>query len=186
MRLYVGLVHFPVINRNRQRIASAITTLDLHDIARLARTYDIKRFFVITPLEDQRRLAERVRWHWTEGHGARYNRDRKAAIELVKTVPSLGKALNSVEEAEGETPLCIATDASRQEDRSISYGEARGIIEQGRVVVLIFGTAWGLDRSVIDRADRVLDTIAGRTAYNPLSVRSAVAIILDRLTGTYE
>ena len=58
MRLYVGLVHYPVYNRNRQRIASAITTLDLHDIARLARTYDIRRFFVITPLEDQQRLAE--------------------------------------------------------------------------------------------------------------------------------
>jgi hypothetical protein len=186
MRLYVGLVHYPVYNRNRQRIASAITTLDLHDIARLARTYDIRRFFVITPLEDQQRLAERVRRHWTEGHGARYNRDRKEAIELVNIVPSLEQAISSIEESEGETPLSIATDASRRKDSSISYKEARGIIEQGRVVVLIFGTAWGLDGSVITRADKVLDPIVGGTDYNHLSVRSAVAIILDRLAGTYE
>jgi hypothetical protein len=185
MRLYVGLVHYPVYNRNRQKIASAITTLDLHDIARLARTYGVRRFFAITPLEDQQRLAERVRLHWTEGYGARYNRDRKEAIELVTIVPSLEQAIGSIEEWEGETPLSIATDAARRKERSVSYREARGIIEQGRVVILLFGTAWGLDASVIARADRVLDPIFGRTAYNHLSVRSAVAIILDRLAGTY-
>ncbi|HIJ20597.1 MAG TPA: RNA methyltransferase, partial [Deltaproteobacteria bacterium] len=36
MRLYTGLIHFPVYNRNSQKIASSITTLDIHDLARLA------------------------------------------------------------------------------------------------------------------------------------------------------
>ena len=50
MRLYIGLVHYPVYNKNRLRIASAITNFDLHDLSRAARTYGVKKFYVITPL----------------------------------------------------------------------------------------------------------------------------------------
>lgn len=183
MRLYIGLVHYPVYNKNYQRIASAISTLDLHDIARVARTYDVKRFFVINPLEDQQALVERVRTHWTRGYGANYNRDRKEAIELVEIAPSLERAVDVIAELEGAAPLLIATDASRQKERSISYSRARGIIQDGKIVILIFGTGWGLDKEVIGLVDYVLDPISGRTGYNHLSVRSAAAIILDRLAG---
>ena len=183
MRLYIGLVHFPVYNKNQKKIASAITTLDLHDIARLARTYDAKRFFVITPLDDQQALAQRVRNHWTNGYGAKYNHHRKQAIELMEIVPSLARARQAIETREGEAPLVIATDASRQKDRSIGYERARCVVQDDTVVFLIFGTAWGLDKTVMDEADHVLHPIVGRTDYNHLSVRTAVAIILDRLAG---
>jgi len=183
MRLYIGLVHYPVYNKNHKTIASAITTLDLHDMARLARTYDVKRFFVITPLEDQQMLAERVRSHWINGYGAKYNRLRKEAIELVTLVSSLEGAVDAIAEVEGGPPLLIATDASRQKDRSISYEKARNSIQDGQVVILVFGTAWGLDKVIINRADYVLDPIFGRASYNHLSVRTAAAITLDRLVG---
>ena len=183
MRLYIGLVHFPVYNKNHQRIASAITTVDLHDISRSGRTYAVKGFFVITPLYDQQILAERIRSHWTEGFGAQYNLYRKEAIQLVEIVPSLQRAIDVIEQREGERPLAIATDASKQEERSISYAQLRCMVQDGRVVILIFGTAWGLDQELLNRADYVLDPISGRTGYNHLSVRSAAAIILDRLTG---
>lgn len=185
MHLYIGLVHYPVYNKNRQRIASAVTTVDLHDLARLARTYDVKKFFVITPLEDQQTLAERVQRHWTKGYGARYNRHRKEAIELVEVVSSLERAIEVVAEREEEVPLLIATDASRQKGRSISFQRARDIIQDERAVILIFGTGWGLNEEVIASADYVLDPISGRTDYNHLSVRTAAAIILDRLAGRY-
>ena len=86
---------------------------------------------------------------------------------------------------EDDEPLLIATDASKQETRSMAYTRAREIINSERVVNLIFGTAWGLDSEVIKRADYVLDPIEGSTGYNHLSVRTAVAIILDRLTGSH-
>ena len=181
MRLYIGLVHFPVMNKKKEIIASAITTLDLHDIARLARTYDVKGFFVITPLDDQRELAERVIGHWTRGYGSVYNRHRKEAIELVSVVPSLERAVDKALEIEGETPLLIATDASKQENRSISFEQTRAIIEQDRSVLLLFGTAWGLERTFMAVADHVLEPIEGKSDYNHLSVRAAAAIILDRL-----
>jgi hypothetical protein len=185
MRLYIGLVHFPVYNKNYHRIASAVTTVDLHDIARLARTYDISKFFVITPLDDQRKLAERVQRHWTNGYGAKYNEHRKEALEVVLIVSSLERAVNEITEMEEAAPLLIATDAVRHEGQAISYEEARGIIQDETVVLLIFGTAWGLDEAILKQADYVLDPISGRTNYNHLSVRSAAAIILDRLVGRY-
>ncbi|MBW1901687.1 MAG: RNA methyltransferase [Deltaproteobacteria bacterium] len=185
MRLYIGLIHFPVYNKNYQKIASAITTFDLHDIARLARTYDVRKFFVITPLDDQRALVERVQRHWTEGYGAGYNRHRKEAIELIAVKPSLERATDSIADLEGEAPLLIATDASRQKGRSASYERVKDIIQNGKTVFLLFGTAWGLDKTILDRADYVLDPIMGRAGYQHLSVRTAAAIILDRLAGNF-
>jgi len=183
MRLYIGLVHYPVYNKNYQRIASAVTTFDLHDLSRLARTYDVRQYFVITPLDDQKELVERVQRHWTEGWGAEYNQNRKEAIELVSVSPSLEKAADSIADLEGEVPLLVATDASKQKERSISYEKAREIIRQERVVFLLFGTAWGLDKTVLDHVDYILDPITGRTGYQHLSVRAAAAIIMDRLAG---
>ena len=45
----------------------------------------------------------------------------------------------------------------------------------------MFGTGWGLAPEVIDRCDDLLEPILGVGDYNHLSVRSAAAIILDRL-----
>jgi len=95
----------------------------------------------------------------------------------------LGGAVDAITEMEGELPVLIATDASSQKDRNISYQKARDLILSGRAVILIFGTAWGLDKVLINRADYVLDPILGRANYNHLSVRTAAAIILDRLVG---
>jgi len=183
MRLYIGLVHYPVYNKNRLRIASAITNLDIHDLSRAARTYGVKGFYVITPLLDQQELAGRILEHWKVGYGASYNPCRKEALELVRVCPGLDDAVGDVTELEGEDPLLIATDASRQGDRTLSYSAARGLVRSSRVILLLFGTAWGLDQEVLERVDHVLDPIDGHTPYNHLSVRSAAAIILDRLAG---
>jgi hypothetical protein len=56
------------------------------------------------------------------------------------------------------------------------------IKEERRSFFLLFGTGWGLTQEVKERADYVLAPIEGR-GYNHLSVRSAAAIILDRLLG---
>lgn len=179
-RLYLGLVHYPVYNKNGDTIASAITTLDLHDLARLCRTYGLKRFFVITPLTDQQELARRVIRHWTEGYGARYNRDRKEAVEQIAVVPDIDAAAEAVRIAEGEAPRLVATDAAPG-DGTLGFGEARETLGRDRPVMLLLGTAWGLHREVLGRADHVLEPIRGTGRYNHLSVRTAGAIILDRL-----
>jgi hypothetical protein len=181
MHLYVGLVHYPVYNRNRETIASAVTTVDLHDIARVARTYGAKRYFIITPLRDQQQLVARVVKHWTQGFGAVYNNDRKEALGLIRTEDSLEKANESITRREGAPPLLIATDAKGQSEHPLTYGHARRLMSSDRPIHLIFGTAWGLEDSVLSGSHYVLEPIKGATGYRHLSVRCAVAIILDRL-----
>ena len=45
--IYVGLVHYPVYNRNEEVVATSVTNFDIHDISRTCRTYDIKKYFII-------------------------------------------------------------------------------------------------------------------------------------------
>ncbi|MFC1869481.1 RNA methyltransferase [Thermodesulfobacteriota bacterium] len=186
MRLYIGLLHYPVYNKNDQKIASSITNFDLHDLARLARTYSVKRFFVITPLDDQQDLAERILTHWTKGYGARYNNLRKEAIEVVSITSSLDGTISEIRKVEEEEPILIATDASKQAEKAITYPGTIEILRSGKAVFLIFGTAWGLHADVIERSDFVLEPIEGKSDYNHLSVRTAAGIILDRLAGRYQ
>ncbi len=183
MRVYIGLVHYPVYNKNKDIIVSSITTVDIHDIARVAKTYDIKAFYIITPVEEQKRLVMDIIEHWTKGYGARYNPDRKEAISLVKIVPFLSDALKEIEKQEKLKPCIIATDANKKEEKAISYKDTKIIIEKGVPVFLIFGTAWGLHNDILEMADYVLEPIYGRSGYRHLSVRTASAIIIDRLMG---
>lgn len=76
----VALVHHPVLDRRRDRVTTAVTNLDLHDIARTARTYGVCRYYVVTPVAEQQRLVARIVGHWREGFGAGYNPDRGEAF----------------------------------------------------------------------------------------------------------
>ena len=186
MKLSLALVHYPVFDKNGRRIASAITTFDLHDLSRVARTYGARRLYVVTPLLDQQKLAARVLDHWRVGYGAQYNPNRKEALDLVRVTPDIEATVRDVTESEGEAPILIATDARRQKGRTLSYVEARELLLCQRPVLLLFGTAWGLGREVMDSVDYVLDPVEGGTGWNHLSVRGAAAIILDRLAGGRE
>jgi len=179
----MGLVHYPVYNRNREIIASAITTFDLHDLSRLARTYGVRKLYVVTPLKDQQVLAERIFRHWTAGYGAQYNPDRKEAMELAVLSSSLDEAVDDIAKEEGRRPYLVSTAAAKRGECALTYPQAKEILASGCPLALLFGTAWGLEKSVIERSDYLLEPVAGPTGYNHLSVRSAAAIVLDRLRG---
>lgn len=182
---YIGLLHYPVYNKNGEIIASAITNLDIHDLARCAETYGAKRVYIINPLEDQQRLINRICRHWTEGFGAGYNKDRKEAMSLISIASTIEEAILEIKEDEGETPILMATDAGRSKGKSISYQSARQIVASDRKVMILFGTAWGISRELIEKSDYVLEPIFGVSDYNHLSVRTASAIILDRLFSQF-
>ncbi len=183
MGLYIGLLHYPVYNKNGEKITSAITNLDLHDLSRLSKTFGAKRFYVINPLKDQQRLAESIVRHWKEGYGATYNIDRKEAIEVIEITPSLEEAIEKITVQEKERPLLIATRASEYDDKALTYNRARKLLNSDRAVFLLFGTAWGMHDEILNTVDLVLEPIRGTGDYNHLSVRSAAGIILDRLVG---
>ncbi len=182
MNLHLALVHFPVYNKAGEIVVSSITTLDVHDISRIGRTYGVRSFYVVTPLKTQQELVERMVAHWVKGYGAEYNPTRKEALMETRIERSLADVVQDVESRCGAKPKTVVTDA-RQFPGSVDYKTLRASLEQGEPHLLVFGTGWGLEKSIIDNADHVLAPIEGAGSYNHLPVRGAIAIILDRLAG---
>lgn len=179
--VYIALVHHPVMSKKGEVICSAVTNLDIHDIARAARTYGVKGYFIVTTLEDQQVLVEKIVSHWTRGHGGDVNPDRREALELVHLVGSIEEAVSAITVA-GESVSVVATTA-RQGQSDTPFSELKTEMSNGGAYLLLFGTAWGLTDDVLTDADRVLEPVQGGSEYNHLSVRSAVSIVLDRLMG---
>lgn len=181
----IVLVHHPVVNKIGEIIGSAVTNLDLHDIARAARTYGVDNYYVVTPYEDQQKLVNEILEHWKSGHGARYNPARKEALELIRLADSLDTVIAQVTDKRGHNPLLLTTSARVQEN-TLSYSDVRAKIKEQESIVLLFGTAHGLAPEVMEMTNYSLPPVGADTGYNHLSVRSAVSIILDRLLGIRE
>lgn len=182
MPIDVALVHYPVTNRKGETIGSAVTNLDLHDIARAGKTYGVGTYWVITPFAEQQTLAKQIVGHWTEGYGGQVNADRQAALQLVTVCATYAEALAGATEKFGQQPLVLATCAKEQA-RMLSYDAVRAKLQQDVPILLLFGTAWGLSDALLALVDGVLPPVRGTTGFNHLSVRSAASIILDRLLG---
>jgi hypothetical protein len=176
----VALVHHPVLDRRGDEVTTAVTNLDVHDIARTARTYGVTRFYVVTPVEEQGALVERLLDHWRRGFGASYNPDRREALELVETVATVEEALTRWESFAGEPAVPVLTGAGRTD--GISFARCRQL-SRTRPLLIALGTGWGLAPCLFEQGWTVLSPVAGVGGYNHLPVRAAAAIILDRLFG---
>ena len=180
--VHLALVHFPVYNKTGEVVASSVTTLDVHDISRVCRTFGVGSFFVVTPLKTQQELVERLVGHWLEGHGAEYNPTRKEALLKTRVTKSLDAAVAEVTKQCGKKPQVVVTGA-KQVPNSIGYEDLKKKLHAEDPTLLVFGTGWGLEKNLIQSADYVLEPIEGNNGFNHLPVRGAIAIILDRLLG---
>jgi hypothetical protein len=179
----IALIHHPVRDREGQTITTAVTNLDVHDIARSARTYDLAAYYLVTPIDAQQQLVERILEHWRTGAGARRVPERSRALALCRIVPSLAAVRADMEASFGAPPRVFVTEARpSMAEGAIGYAEARTRLAEAPSVIL-FGTGHGLASSVLAEADHVIAPIRGGASYNHLSVRAAVAITLDRLFG---
>lgn len=182
--LAIALMHYPVYNKHHEVVTTALTNLDQHDIARSSRTFGLDRFYIVTPSEEQRRLAERISGHWKEGWGAGYNPDRRSALEIVRVCPTLQSAIEDFQ-CNFTKPVKISITGASQRSGSIEMSTFRKLLDDcEQPYLLLLGTGWGLTEECFATADYILKPIAGNGTYNHLSVRSATAIMLDRLRGT--
>jgi hypothetical protein len=158
--------------------------MDIHDIARVARTYGMERYYIVTPIEAQRDLVQAILDHWQQGYGATYNASRKEAFDRVCVRETFAMVVADIEGLAGEKPRVIVTGASLTGDL-ISFEKMKGILERDdHPGLIVCGTGWGLTDEVIKEADYCLEPVrGGGSDYNHLSVRSAAAVILDRLFG---
>ncbi|MCB9637648.1 MAG: RNA methyltransferase [Myxococcales bacterium] len=183
--LYMALLHHPVLDQQGEIITTAVTNLDIHDGGRLAATFGLLRYFLVTPIQEQRALVHRVRSHWVEGPGARKKSARHSAMALVEPIEDLQGVCDQIEEREGLRPLLLGTSARALPEQKISYEDAKGkLFQKEQPVVLLFGTGWGISRDIQPAIDLYLPPIYGPTEFNHLSVRSAMSITLDRLLGS--
>ncbi len=181
--LYVGLVHYPIYNKRMKVVTTAVTNFDIHDISRTCRTYDVKGYYIINPQESQRAIITKILDYWQTGYGRTYNPDRSDALDRVHWIESIDKTADVIEQETGKRPWIVTTDA-RVYPNTVTYGFMRRQLADGdRPVLLLLGTGFGIEAATMSKFDYILEPIYGACDYNHLCVRSAAAIILDRLAG---
>jgi hypothetical protein len=179
--LLVALVHHPVYDKNRQVVTTAVTNIDVPDIARSCRTYGVAGFYVVTPVDALRGLVRRVMAHWEADEQKDYNPTRNEALALVRLEADLEGVGIDIERRYGSVPRLFATSA-RRHPGAVPFPEMqRKLAEDGPPWLMLLGTGSGLTDEVVDRCDAVLEPIAPPGDYNHLSVRAAAAVLLDRL-----
>ena len=185
MKLYLGLVHHPIKNKLGELVTTSVTNLDIHDISRSCRTFGVKKYFIITPFEAQKTLVDSILGHWEQDVANAYNPDRQDALAIARAVDSIETAIAQITEIEGKKPLIAVTGANFE----TFDGDVKELTKKLEVLnmpcFLLFGTGWGLHPIALEKAEFKLSPIISKNSdgYNHLSVRSAVAIYLDRLFG---
>lgn len=181
---YAVLMHSQVLLEQGREGTSSVTSLDIHDIARSASTFGIKKYFIVTPLVDQQKIINKLLEFWNSDVGIAYNPNRHEAIDKVMLVSNIEEVIKHIEELEKQTPVLIATTARETlDEKMITYHDQEKVWCKQRPVLFVFGTARGLASSIMDRCDFILAPIIGFSSFNHLSVRSAAAIIFDRWLG---
>ena len=176
----IAIIHYPVFDKNGDIVATSVTNLEIHDIARTCMTFGLKLCYIVTPLAKQRAIMEKLIHHWTNGYGSRYNPARAEALKKVVLKDGVDEM---VAHCQGE-PIIVGTSSRERPGKSIAYRELQILIEkETRPLLLLFGTGWGLSDEVVERCEKMLIPIRGKGDYNHLSLRVALGIILDRLFG---
>ncbi|MEW6057014.1 MAG: RNA methyltransferase [Bdellovibrionota bacterium] len=198
--IYVVLLHSPMVDRAGKEVTTAVTNLDIHDIARSCKTYGITKYFIVNPEVEQERMVRMILDHWKTEVSWIHHPSRAQALELVRFTRSFEEAFNEASlEGNGPVgrPFVVMPDAKDLEG-AWSYRELREKLqkaelpgdENGRLrpLMIVFGTGWGISPKFYDRVDRPLKPLrcSSQAKYNHLSVRAAAAVVLDRVFGDHE
>ncbi len=179
--VFIALLHYPAMDREGKVIVTSFTTMDLHDIARPARAYEVGRFYIVQPIDGQRIVIQRQISYWLSEEGRRANPTRYEIVQLVRLKYTLDEVVEELTLERGRRPILVGTDA-RSYPNTIGYRELTRRIEQREEDFLIlFGTGYGIPPDMMRTFDLILEPVHGAGDWNHLSVRNAVAIILDRL-----
>jgi len=174
-------------------VTTAVTNLDVHDLARTARTFGLHSYHVVTPVESQRAKAEHIAAAWQElaadtgPRGPGGGRDGRAgALRIVHAAASIDDVISGLTAEFGRPPRVVATSAD-----PARFPAARRISGEALVaeladlprqpMLLLFGTGWGLADGELSQVTDLLPPIESRTGWNHLSVRSAAAILVAGL-----
>ena len=186
-RTHVALVHHPVVDRNAKIVTTALTSFDVHDIARSAMTYGLANYHVVTPVTSQRDKAVFIAAQWM---GDAQGEHRARALELVRVAASVDEVVAELTARYGAAPVVVASSARTDSFPGVPRRTAAGLVAEleflAQPMLLLLGTGWGLADALIPSVSRVVAPIEGASDWNHLSVRSAAAILFDRMFGRRE
>ena len=101
-RVYCALVHYPVKDREGASVSTSVTNLDVHDIARSSRTYQLSGYYLVTPITAQHAIIERILGHWEPGAaGAGRIPQRAEALRLITIARSIEEAIEDIQQRDG-------------------------------------------------------------------------------------
>ncbi len=180
----LGLVHYPCLGKEGEVQSTSIFNVDVHDNARVVSTYGLDAFHVIHPVDAQREMVEAMTGFWKTDKARLRNPDRAHALSKTHAIASIEESIKWIQAHLSDKYEIVVTSAIAREQNT-GYGEMRALIEApestDKTYLWLFGTGHGLADVVMEMADHTLAPLYGPTAYNHLSVRAAIAIILDRL-----
>ena len=183
----VVLLHHPVTNRKGETIATSITNMDLHDISRTCRTFEVDHYYLVSPIIDHQKLVGSIIDHWKRGSQAEWHPDRAEAFSRAKVVSSFADVKQELGALYPGLALEVAMPDARPLPNQLTYQQTRekwaSEAKQG-IKVVVLGTGWGVAPEFYQEVHTYLGPIygpLGADGYNHLSVRAAAAIILDRL-----
>ena len=146
--LCIALLHYPVYNKKGEIVTTAIANMDVHDIARVAKTYGVQKFYIVNPIEEQSNLAFEIITHWREGYGANFNKHRHAAFELIAVKEDLQCVIADILEQSGFLPKLIVTGANFSGD-VLKFSQLKEMLQSTQVpYLIIFGTGSGMFQAV--------------------------------------
>ena len=183
---YVVLMHDEIVLKGGKVGTTSVTSIDIHDIARSSATYNLKNYFLVTPLVDQQKIVNTILDFWKDQQvGAEYNKHRHEALDLVVLKSNLQAVLDQIQQQEGKTPIIIGTSArfDQHQDKMISYHDQEKVWAHDRPLLLLLGTGHGMAPQLLEKCDYFLQPLQGFSDFNHLSVRSAAAIIFDKWLG---
>lgn len=183
----VVLLHHPVTNRKGETVATSITNMDLHDISRTCRTFEIDHYYLVSPIIDHQKLVGSIIEHWQKGSQAEWHPDRAEALSRVKVLSSFQDVKDDLTKLYPGLPLEVTMPDARPLPNQLTYAEARKKWQceaKMGIKLVVLGTGWGVAPEFYQEVHTYLGPIygpLGSDGYNHLSVRAAAAIILDRL-----
>lgn len=173
-KLHIALAHHPVKDRAGEVITTSVTNLDLHDMVRMARSYDLAKVWVISPIKAQRDKVLHMAKKWNQELSTHDRARGWQNLEVVSSIEEMKTMLGQ--------PALIGTSAAGGREGMVNASDIWKIIAS-KETVLLFGSGWGLTETALAGCDYVMNPILNESQYNHLSVRTAMAVVLDRVVG---
>jgi hypothetical protein len=123
-------------DRNGKEVTTAVTNLDIHDIARTCRTYGICRYFIVNPEAEQERIVKSILGHWHEAVSKVYHPARAKALSIVHYTRTFEEVCNEISLLCGKSPFVVMPDArdlSHEFEESWTYQALRERLENQEI-----------------------------------------------------